>query len=103
MIRHNQEVERPAELRRLPCGGDDLLATGEPVCLLWPQSVAEGRGIEGIGGVEMRATGPLSGNSFRHTANRPGAFRAAPIHLDTECRCLSRPASCSPACRRGWR
>ena len=54
MVRYDKKVERPAKLHRLARGGDDFLAAGEAVSLLGAERVTEGRGVERIGGVQMR-------------------------------------------------
>src|SRR5215831_18881974 len=56
MIGYHQEVQRPAQFRRLPGGRDDFLTAREAVCLLRPERVAEGGRVERIGGMEMRVT-----------------------------------------------
>ena len=54
MVRYDKKVERPAKLHRLARGGDDFLAAGKSVGFLRAERVTEGRGVERIGGVQMR-------------------------------------------------
>ena len=81
-------------LDRLAGGGDDLLAARKPIGLLRPERVAEGGGIERVGGVEMRVAPkhPRRDNCARHKASSPASCRAAPSRPGTMCRCRCRPA-----------
>ena len=45
VVGHDQEIERPGELRQLAAGRPDLLTLSEPIGLLRPKSCAEGPGI----------------------------------------------------------
>ncbi len=88
MIGDHQEIERAAQPDRLAGGGNHLLAASEAVGRLRAERVAEGRGIQRIGGVQMGITpeNARRDNFGRHKANNPAPCRAVLSRPGTRCR-----------------
>ena len=78
VIGDDQEIERAAQPDRLAGGGDHLLAAREAVGRLGAERVAEGGGIQRIGGVQMGVApeNARRDNCARHKANSPAPCRA---------------------------
>ena len=56
MVRNNEEIEWPVEFRFEAGRGGDLFAPRETDGLFWPKAHAKGKGIRGIGRMEVGIT-----------------------------------------------
>ena len=74
MVGDDEEIERPRQLGELAGGRRDLLAFGEAVGVARPEARAEGAGVEGEQGVEMRVAEERPGREVA-----PGPGRIGPL------------------------